>query len=371
MQKILKLTGVSMLAIAAATNANAAGYTCEELIEYTSCNPGFYLELAGSTCPDDYTFKESLCCFLPDDCDDDQRITQSQCEEEGRTFYARVCYSNTEPDDYDDYIVEPLVIATTTCKDCPAGYSCSGGDAAAVACVAGKYQPNTKQASCIDAPAGNYVAGTGATAYTACAAGSYQPTAGQASCITCPAGSYCAGTGLSAVSGECAVGTYSTGGATASSCTSCPASGLIDANGNVVSVTTESTGSTSSSACFVAKGTLFKDLTGIYRYTDKCNHGNYGSVGVTGIYTKVTSEEECAKITGAYWEGMWDACVLESSSPYLPQNEEYCNIAAEMAGAGSDWVSWNGEECICSMPGDPDNLGTWFLDSNGINCEYL
>ena len=43
MTKFFKLTGVSILAIMATANANAAGYTCEELIEYTSCNAGYAL----------------------------------------------------------------------------------------------------------------------------------------------------------------------------------------------------------------------------------------------------------------------------------------------------------------------------------------
>ncbi|MBR2412801.1 MAG: hypothetical protein IKB10_04025 [Alphaproteobacteria bacterium] len=55
MKNILKLTGVSMLAIMAASGANAAGYTCEELIEYTSCNDGYYLNdgkcIESTSCP--------------------------------------------------------------------------------------------------------------------------------------------------------------------------------------------------------------------------------------------------------------------------------------------------------------------------------
>ena len=55
MKNILKLTGVSVLAIVATANAYAAGYTCEELIEYTSCNPGYYLNagecIERTSCP--------------------------------------------------------------------------------------------------------------------------------------------------------------------------------------------------------------------------------------------------------------------------------------------------------------------------------
>ena len=59
MNKLLKLTGVSMLAIITANGANAAGYTCEELIEYTSCNPGYYLNTASSY--PDYTYGKGWC----------------------------------------------------------------------------------------------------------------------------------------------------------------------------------------------------------------------------------------------------------------------------------------------------------------------
>ena len=83
MNKFLKLTGVSVLTIVAATGANAAGYTCEELIEYTSCNDGYYLNsgdcIEGATCgagnylahvcPGDdeefpeYIYSDNWCCF--------------------------------------------------------------------------------------------------------------------------------------------------------------------------------------------------------------------------------------------------------------------------------------------------------------------
>ena len=75
MNKFLKLTGVSMLAIVAATNANAAGYTCEELVEYTSCNDGYALSMAECvdiptcsvgnystpSCPDGYELEVAVC----------------------------------------------------------------------------------------------------------------------------------------------------------------------------------------------------------------------------------------------------------------------------------------------------------------------
>ena len=228
---------------------------------------------------------------------------------------------------------------TSSCNECLAGHSCPGGDkdsATISPCAAGTYQPNTKQASCIDAPVGNYVAETGATGYTACTTGSYQPQSGQTSCVECPAGSYCAGTGLSAVSGECAIGTYSTGGATSAVCTSCPASDLTDANGNVVSVTTASTGSTSATACFVAKGTEFKDDKGIYRYTDNCDYGNYP------VLFESSEEDSCPD----GWNGTWDGDLHNYFCYKVPTTPSECAAISNV----SDWYDRKGEGtegCYC------------------------
>jgi len=219
MNKFLKLTGVSMLAIMTASGANAAGYTCEELIEYTSCNPGYYLNNTVSLCPEGSTYGTGYCGWR--DSDPEINVSEENCTGSGVSYIAEVCYEFDEGGTI-NVVAEPNHATANTCSECPAG--------------------------------------------SYCPAGSESPT-------PCPAGSYCAGTKLGAVSGVCAIGSYSLAGATA--CTSCPASGLTDANGNVVSVTTASTGSTSSSACFVAKGTLFKNSKGTYKYTDNCEHGNY------------------------------------------------------------------------------------------------
>ncbi len=85
--------GVSMLAIIATTNANAAGYTCENLVEYTSCNGGYTLSVgecveiptcsAGTyakyQCPSGYNLLFGVCIdgnngytdeqMFSDDCD--------------------------------------------------------------------------------------------------------------------------------------------------------------------------------------------------------------------------------------------------------------------------------------------------------------
>jgi len=151
MNKILKLTGVSMLAIMATANANAAGYTCEELIEYTSCNPGYSLK---PICPDGYTYATDWCVdgggyFATD-------ITPEDCVE--GSWYGEGCAeTGVEGGDF-------ISMSASQCNLCQAGYICAGDTADAT---------------------------------------------------PCPAGSYCATTGLAQPTGLCALNTYSTGGATA------------------------------------------------------------------------------------------------------------------------------------------------------------
>jgi len=109
MNKFLKLTGVSMLAIVAASNANAAGYTCEELIEYTSCNAGYYLyTMTSSDCPAGYQYGKDVCYnedtgFYPD-------TPQSECaawESPVGIFLGDGCFG------YDDEATEDFIPATT------------------------------------------------------------------------------------------------------------------------------------------------------------------------------------------------------------------------------------------------------------------
>ena len=322
MKNILKLTGVSVLAIMATANANAAGYTCEELIEYTSCNPGYYLSTVDTTCPDGYTYVEDACyagdlsgiegdiidiprdmsgyVIKPDmelcrDYVDDEEAycvsMKSFCEYNNIWIGTGCLMITSEYGDEETWdFIEKTTGQTTesSCNECPAGSSCAGGDKEAVACAAGTYQPNKKQASCISAPVGSYVADTGATTYTACTAGSYQASAGQSSCITCPAGSYqasagqsscitcpagsyCAGTGLSTVSGQCSAGTFSFAGASA--CSTCPEHEYTNASGQTVSVpatTVPEIGAGSVSACIIDTDKTFTDIKGTYHFKENC-----------------------------------------------------------------------------------------------------
>ena len=312
MNKILKIGGVSILAIVATTNANAAGYTCEELIEYTSCNPGYYLNsgdcIEGATCgaghyimgvcPENYEyFTEG--CFADDSITDGDA---ESCNEFG-TYYdaGHWCFGFNDDD---------------TSEVVPASLEC-----------------------------------------TSCAAGTYQPNAGQYSCVTCPAGSYCASDGLTAVSGVCEYGQYSSLGATA--CLSCPTHSYTNANGQSVTVpaTTVSKGTGSITDCIIDTDTYFTDVTGTYHFKENCSF-------TMSTKFSVNSQADCA-VVGGYWSdvsGEGDYfCLANSSSPYVPQTAEACDQAG---------LVWMNGRCTCS---DCETECSFGWDSSGLGavaCGY-
>jgi hypothetical protein len=68
----------------------------------------------------------------------------------------------------------------------PGTYSAS--QIACTPCAPGYYAPNTAQQSCLAAPAGSYVAGSGATASDSCEPGFENSRSGQSACTPCPVG---------------------------------------------------------------------------------------------------------------------------------------------------------------------------------------
>jgi hypothetical protein len=83
----------------------------------------------------------------------------------------------------------------------------NAGSTAETACLAGTYQPNTGQSSCVSADAGNFVANAGSASESQCLAGTYQPTTGQSSCRSADAGNFVANAGSPSES-KCLAGTY-------------------------------------------------------------------------------------------------------------------------------------------------------------------
>ena len=141
-----------------------------------------------------------------------------------------------------------------SCVEAPAGSFVSGtGATEATLCAAGTFQPEPGQTGCIPAPAGSSVSGTGATEAELCAAGFFQPNSGETGCIPAPAGSFVSGTGATAAT-LCAAGTFQpesgeTGCIPAPVGTFVSDFGATEATPCPAGTTTEGEGSTSSTAC--------------------------------------------------------------------------------------------------------------------------
>ncbi|MBR2412472.1 MAG: hypothetical protein IKB10_02285 [Alphaproteobacteria bacterium] len=317
MNKLLKLTGVSVLAIVAATGANAAGYTCEELIEYTSCNDGYYLNsgkcIEGTTC--------GAGNYLKAICPEEYRYSDNWMYESDTGSW------------YDEGSSEAMDVFGPGCVD-----EDTGG---LEAFVAATYE------------------------CTACAAGTYQNVAGQSSCITCPAGSECPTAGLASHT-LCEVGEYSVVGAVA--CLTCPEHIYTNADGQNITVaaTTTAKGAGSVTECMISPDSYFTDGKGTYHFKSNCTH-NTNVFGVDPNIS-VTSKAECASVGGNWvcidmaedgegnntcYSGYF--CLLDNLT------EEQCN---EISEYGFYFNDATGNGCTC---GD-DAYGYPGWNWNGFGC---
>ncbi len=128
MQKLLKVSGVSILAIVATTGANAAGYTCEELIEYTSCNSGYALSVgscvqsiacdaglySAPACPDGYDYSKYWC--KSGESSGYDNTSEESCIESGYEWIGAGCYQ-FEPAEGPEYTFVPFHYACESCPD--------------------------------------------------------------------------------------------------------------------------------------------------------------------------------------------------------------------------------------------------------------
>jgi len=336
MNKLIKLSAVSMLAIVAATGANAAGYTCEELIQYTSCNPGYYLN-------------NGDCIGLVTSCDAGYYLTGAQYDcPDGYVSYQGGCGEFGTTFDITD------VVSGTT-NTCPSGYTYSSS----ICLQYGEYTTNLSESecsddwigsgcykrvidydyligdtdgvlvggtSCVAAPAGSYSPGGLVVSATKCAAGTYQPQSAQSSCITTPKGN------------------YSIAGATAY--TACPATGLTDKDGNTVVATTATEGATTLAACIVDENVYFADTKGTYHYKSNCAIDMFAAESYS-----VTNEAECEAVDG-YWYEPAEECVVDGSS-LLPKTEAECNkLASKVGKEGDAELTWSNGVCTCDATGD-------------------
>jgi hypothetical protein len=112
------------------------------------------------------------------------------------------------------------------CTPAPAGSFVAGsGASAATLCPAGFFSATSGAIACDPAPAGSFVDSPGAVAAILCAPGYYQPLVAQISCTEAPAGSFVATSGATAAT-QCSPGTFSaTSGAIV--CTEAPAGSYV------------------------------------------------------------------------------------------------------------------------------------------------
>jgi hypothetical protein len=116
------------------------------------------------------------------------------------------------------------------CASAPAGsYVAGTGATEATLCAAGTFSATSGAIACDPAPVGFYVDSPGAIAATPCAAGSFQDQPGQTSCVQAQPGSFVDTTGAAAAS-LCPAGTFSANSG-ALACTPAPAGSFVAGTG--------------------------------------------------------------------------------------------------------------------------------------------
>jgi len=275
-----------------------------------------------------------------------------------------------EPDDWDPGVGSDFVAADGTqvvaCATCPAGYTCDGGITQP---YVGACEPGyTKHPVCSldayydegmgecwsfddDQPVGKPII-AGPTCEK-CPVG-YLCAGGNEWAVACPAGSYCATAGASVATGKCNVGTYSTGGATAATCTSCPVTGLTDKNGATVVATTSGTGSTSASACFVGDDVEFKDDKGIWHYNNTCKFGKYSfsgrDEGACINMSDYPDMTECPSgltaVDGYDGDEVCAVVPTKGSACRTTGDAQWC-VEGEMSDSEEAWCSESNPDCYC------------------------
>ena len=196
--------------------------------------------------------------------------------------------------------------STSACSNCGVGTYSTGGATSCTACPSG-YTSDAKataQNKCyINVGAGKYIGTAKSTTQTACPAGKYNPA-------------HKVNYGSTSACGNCAVGTYSTGGA--ASCTACP-SGY-----------TSAAGATAQNKCYisVANGKYLGTAKGTTQTA--CPAGTYKAAH-TVYYGSTSACSNCG--AGTYSTGGATTCTscpsgYTSSSGATAQNRCYLSVAA-------------------------------------------
>ena len=258
----------------------------------------------------------------------------------------------------------------TTQTICPAGSYCPEGSGSATLCPAGTYQPSTGKSECISCSAGYYCP-EGAKTQTVCPAGSYCP-ADSGSATLCPAGTYQPSTGKNECI-SCSAGYYCPEGAKTQ--TVCPAGSYCPEGSGVATPCSEGTycpiQSSSETACQV----------GYYCSTPAtqvvCPAGNYCPQGSSapiacqaGTYRSETggvAESDCTRCPiGSYQpETGKSECVPCSVGFYCPEG----STEQKVCPAGSYCTQGTGTPTACSSGSYcPIQSGTETACSGGYYC---
>ena len=216
-----------------------------------------------------------------------------------------------------------LAASASACSDCPAGKYCAGGtynysDSAAQGitgnCNANTYSTGGASAATCTACGGDLTvaAGSGtsrAQCKVTCAAGKHLAASATA-CSNCPAGKYCAGgtygfsTSAQGITGNCNANTYSTGGASAATCTACPGS-MTSAAGSDAKTDCKITCAAgkhlakSASACSNCPAGKYCSSQGTYNYSDSAAQGITGNCDANTYSTGGASAATCTACPGS------------------------------------------------------------------------
>ena len=224
------------------------------------------------------------------------------------------------------------------CKVIPLGSGGSGGlddgtrSTGTTLCATGTFRGDATTTRCTPAPAGRFVATTGATSATACSVGTFQPATGQTSCIPAPAGSFVPTTGSNAAA-LCRPGTYM-GSTGASQCTTASRGYYVPragATSQLACASSTTTGATTCESNAVPADEGLDDGVSLRADGDPCPPGTWSETGTVppggtciparpGTFVAGeggTAELDCPPGTFSDSFGL-DACVTAPPGTYVP-----------------------------------------------------
>ena len=258
------------------------------------------------------------------------------------------------------------------CALAPAGsFVATSGATAATQCSPGTFSATSGAIVCTEAPAGSYVAGAGATEATLCAAGTFQDQPGQTNCTSSPAGSFVSGIGALAAT-LCPAGTFSAV-VGASSCTPAPAGSYVDISG-AEAATLCAAGSFSATSGATA---CMEAPAGSYVATEGAAAANFCPAG---FFSATSGAVACDPAPAGSYVDTTGAIAAIPCAPgyYQPlEAQSSCNpapagtfvdstgaIAATPCAVGSYQDQLGQTSCLLAQPG-------YYVDTTGATAQTL